>query len=67
MIDPTKAMRDIATLAAEGARRFGDDPKAIIAFIEAEIAKLSEDERKAIDQGLRLVAEGPTGIASSTH
>ena len=62
MTDPMKAVRDMATLAAEGALRFGDDPKAIAAFIEAEIAKLPAAERTALQQGLQMIAHDPVGV-----
>ena len=67
MNDPMRALQNMAALAAEGARRFGDDPKRIAAYIDAEIAKLPEHERTEMQQSIQMIVEDPTGTAARAH
>jgi hypothetical protein len=52
----------IVALSVEGVRRFGDDPKSIAAFIDAEIDSKPLEERRRLRQGLSLVAAPVDGI-----
>jgi hypothetical protein len=51
-------MATIIALCAEGARRFGDDPRAIASFVENEIARLSETEQRQLKEQLTLLTDG---------
>lgn len=67
MNDPMRALEHMANLAAEGTRLFGDDPKRIAAYMQAELAKLPEDERTEMQQGIRMVIENPAGTTTRAH
>lgn len=58
MTDPVDPMATIIALCAEGARRFGDDPRAIASFIENEIARLSKTEQRQLKEQLTLLTDG---------
>lgn len=57
MTDPANPMATIIALCAEGARRFGDDPRAIASFVENEIARLSEREQRQLKEQLTLLTD----------
>ncbi len=58
MTDPANPMATIIALCAEGARRFGDDPRAIADFVEHEIALMSETEQRRLKEQLTLLTDG---------
>ncbi|MFC5758916.1 hypothetical protein [Rhizobium sp. GCM10022189] len=58
MTDPADPMATIIALCAEGARRFGDDPRAIASFVEHEISLMSETERRQLKEQLTLLTDG---------
>ncbi|MBB3593954.1 hypothetical protein FHX08_004357 [Rhizobium sp. BK529] len=58
MTDPVDPMTTFVALCAEGARRFGDDPRAIANFVENEIARLSQTERRQLKEQLTLLTDG---------
>ncbi|WP_156419531.1 hypothetical protein [Aureimonas sp. AU12] len=49
-------LETIAVLAAEGVRRFGDNPRAITTFIEGEIGSMPIEKRTELRLRLALVA-----------
>lgn len=59
MTDLFDPVQTIAALSVEGARRYGDDPRAITDFIVAQISRRPEGERERLRQGLALMAENP--------
>ena len=67
MNDPMRALEHMVNLAAEGARRFGDDPARITAYIQAEIAKLPEDARAEMERGMQMVVEDPNGTTARVN
>jgi hypothetical protein len=60
MTDLADPIETIVALSVEGARRYGDDPRAIADFIEGEISRRSEAERRRLRQGLALLTENAT-------
>lgn len=56
MTNPAGPMDKFVALCAEGARKFGDDPPAIVTFVESEIGQLPDAERRQIEQQLALLA-----------
>lgn len=54
----TDPLSVLAELSVEGARRFGDDPKRIAAFIESELAMRPEEETRRFWQGVAAVTVG---------
>lgn len=56
MMCPIEPMDRLVALCAEGARKFGDDPKAITDFIEAEICRLPDPEQRKLRQTLALMS-----------
>ncbi|RWX74891.1 hypothetical protein EPK99_23690 [Neorhizobium lilium] len=55
MTRPFETMEKFAVLCAQGARQFGDDPAAIATYIEGEIRRLPEPERRELRQTLSLI------------
>ena len=49
----------LAHLAAEGARRYGDDPRSIQRFVDGEIARMPAMERERVLNALSMATEAP--------